>query len=264
MKKLVSLMLLWVLLVAAKWKESYRVVEHDAFQAGEEIDYLLHYMFVNAGTAHIEVSKKLYSVNGRPCYRVDVYGRSIGGLEMVTKIRDFWRSYIDTAAIAPHRFYRNIQEGRYKKEETTQFYPLQRLAKVKDEKGESVVKTPPYVQDLVSGFYYVRTLDFRRYQKGDTLRIPGILEHDIYDLAVLYLGKEEVETKFGWIDCHVLSPVMPPNELFRGKHPVKMWVSADKNQIPVKIAAELLIGAVEVDIEKYQNLKHPMPFKKKY
>lgn len=266
MKRLIILLLLGFLQLAAAWRESresYRIIEQESFSRGEELDYLVHYLFVNAGTAHIEVSPKLYAVNGRPCYRIDVYGRSIGGLEMVTRIRDFWRSYVDTASIAPHRFYRNIQEGRYKKEETTDFYPLKRMAKVKDEKGVHMVQTPSYVQDIVSGFYFMRTINFDRHRNGDTLVIPGILESDVYHLQVIYLGKEVVQTKFGWTDAYVLSPVMPPNELFRGTHPVKTWISADKNKIPVKIQADLLVGAVEVDLEKYKNLRHPISFRNK-
>ena len=242
-------------------KDSYRLVKNTHFGKGEHIEYSLGYAFMNAGEANIDISDKLYSVNDRPCYRIDVYGKSIGTLEAITRIRDFWRSYVDTSAIITHRFYRNIQEGNYRKEETTLFKPTELIAQINDENGTRNVKTPANVQDMVSGFFFIRTLNFENYRENDIIKVPGILEADVYNLEIMFLGKQEVKTKFGKIDTYVLSPIMPENQLFRGKHPVKVFVSDDANRIPVKIQADMLVGAVEVDLKAYKNLKHKMKFK---
>jgi hypothetical protein len=90
--------------------------------------------------------------------------------------------------------------------------------------------------------------------------MKGIFENKTYDFHILYLGKERVKTRFGKAAAFVISPIMPSNSLFRGKYPIKMWISDDPNRIPLKIEAELLLGSVELDIEQYQNLKHPIRF----
>ena len=36
-----------------------------------------------------------------------------------------------------------------------------------------------------------------------------------------------------------------------------MWVSADKNKIPVRIKANLLVGSVRADLESYSGLLNP-------
>jgi len=66
------------------------------------------------------------------------------------------------------------------------------------------------------------------------------------------LRKEKLKTKLGLIDALVLEPVMPENKLFDGGEAIKVWLSDDKNRIPLKIKAEMFIGAVEVDIKSYQ------------
>jgi hypothetical protein len=53
---------------------------------------------------------------------------------------------------------------------------------------------------------------------------------------------------------------MPENKLFKGAHPIRMWISDDQNRIPLKIEAELLLGSVDLDITDYSNLKYPIHF----
>ena len=47
-------------------------VKKRAFDQGESIRYRLHYGFVTAGYANLEVSTKLYKVNSKSCYIYDV------------------------------------------------------------------------------------------------------------------------------------------------------------------------------------------------
>jgi hypothetical protein len=50
-----------------------------------------------------------------------------------------------------------------------------------------------------------------------------------------------------------MSPIMPKISFFRGKNPIKAWISDDKLRIPLKVKAELIIGSVEIDIRSYEN-----------
>ncbi|MDX1903001.1 MAG: DUF3108 domain-containing protein [Thermonemataceae bacterium] len=247
-------------LLSSQKKEPYRVLSQNNFGKGEHLEYLVHYGFLNAGIASVDVDNKLYLVNKRPCYRIDVYGKSTGSLEAVTKIRDFWRSYVDTASIQTQKFYRNLLEGDYTKEETTNFYPIEQTAQIKDERGQRNFNTPAYVQDLVSGFYFLRTINFEKYKKGDIISVPGVLETDTYDLKIEFLGEEEAKCLLGKTKCYVLSPFVPENKLFRGKRPVKVFISADKNRIPIRMQAEFVIGKVEVELKNYKNMKHNFSF----
>jgi hypothetical protein len=242
----------------------YRTIKQNSFQKGEHLEYLLHLGFLDAGIATIDVEKKLYSVNNRACYKIEVYGKSIGGLEMATKIRDFWRSYVDTAAIAPQRFYRDILEGGYTKKETTLFSQLAKYAEVSDDESKKKTKaiTPEYVHDIISGFYFLRTVNYEKYKVGEVFQINGLLEADVYDLKITFLGKEEIKTLLGKMQVYVLAPILPKNQLFRGENAIKVYISADANKVPVKIQANMVAGAVEAELQKFSGLKHSLVFKK--
>ena len=266
MKKVIFTLLVFALSGFSSFRQddggAYRYIPQNHFGRGEHLEYLVHLGVLNAGLASVDVDEKLYLVNNRPCYKVDVYGKSIGTLETITKIRDFWRSYIDTASIHPHKFYRNILEGNYKKEETIIYNTLGKTAEIKDEKGKRTFVIPQYVQDVVSGFYFIRTLDYEKYKKGDIITVQGNLESDVYDLQIEFLGKEEAKCLLGKTECYVLSPIMPENQLFKGKRPIKVYVSADENRIPIRIQAEFFVGMAEIELQNHRNMKHPFHFKK--
>ena len=44
---------------------------------------------------------------------------------------------------------------------------------------------------------------------------------------------------------------------FEEQESVTLWVSDDKNRIPVRIKADILVGSIKADLENFKNLKHP-------
>jgi hypothetical protein len=53
-----------------------------------------------------------------------------------------------------------------------------------------------------------------------------------------------------------LVPEIPKNKLFRGDHPVTVWVSDDNNKIPLRIKAKLVIGSLDMEIIEAKNLRN--------
>jgi hypothetical protein len=49
---------------------------------------------------------------------------------------------------------------------------------------------------------------------------------------------------------------MPKNKLFRGDKPVTIWISDDKNKIPLKIKARLMVGSLNMDIVNTKELRN--------
>jgi hypothetical protein len=75
-------------------------------------------------------------------------------------------------------------------------------------------------------------------------------------MAVIYKGRETIETKAGYFRAYKLVPKMPESDLFAGENSVSLYLSDDKNKIPVMIKAELLVGALKVDLYEYSGLKY--------
>lgn len=255
MKKILLCLAFLVFVSSFIGTDTYRKINNSSFEAGEELQFRVHYGFINAGEATIDIGKTLYKVNDRVCYRVNVFGRSVGAFDMVLRIRNTYRSYIDTTAIIPHRFYVNIQEGKYRKEENVYFDHHKHKVKSEEKDESKEFDVPKNVQDIISGYYFLRTVDFSRLRVGDTVKVNAFFDDEVYDFKVKYRGKGEVETKFGKIKAIKITPVMPANKLFDGDGSIRVWLSDDANKIPVKVEADMFVGKVELDLKKYKGLK---------
>jgi len=245
---------------------TYREIDNSSFDFGEKLEYRVHYGMINAAEATMEISDRLVYRKNRPCYKVDVWGRSVGLFDLITRINDNWGTYIDTAAIIPHGFYRILEEGRYRKFEYVDFDHQKKeavttiLDKVTKEPREKIVtKVPENVQDMVSGYYYIRTLDFSKIKEGDAITIDAFFDVEQYDFKVRYLGKETVRTKIGKFRAVILQPLLPKNGLFTGEDAIKIWISDDANKIPLKVKASMFVGAVEIDIVSITGARNGVP-----
>lgn len=247
-----------LILLSGDFREADRMVKGANFFPGEVIEYKVHYGFVNAAEAQMMIHDRIETVNGRGCYKIDVFGKSIGMFDLFLRIRDNWGTYMDTAALIPRRSYRKIEEGKYRKHEVVDFDHGNGKAVVRNYnhkksewKPSEEFEMPPYAQGMVSGYYYLRTLDFQRMKVGEIIDIKAFFDDETYDFKIRYLGRERVRTKLGKKNALVLSPIMPENGLFDGENSIKVWLSDDAGKVPVKIKAQMFVGAVEIDIQSY-------------
>jgi hypothetical protein len=180
-------------------------------------------------------------------------------------VDDQWGAYIDTIALVPHMSYRKIREGKYKKDEVVSFnHERGKIeAKVLNQKTGQYKEpksydAPPQVRDLIAGFMYMRTQDFSKVKVNDTIVVKGFFEDTLYELKILYKGKETVKTKAGKFNAIVLKPLMPDNKMFSGENSITAWFSDDKNRIPIKISANMFIGSAGVELTSYKGLRNPI------
>ncbi|GAA4837631.1 DUF3108 domain-containing protein [Algivirga pacifica] len=249
-------------------QEPYRTLPNTDFQKGETLTYTAGYSFVDAGEAVVHLDENLHKVNDRMCYKVTVDAKTIGVFGWTTKVHDIWESYFDPKAIMPMRFHRDISENRYRLVETTDFFHDEKKAIVSSYKKDSTkvkVKEYPihkYCQDIISGYYLLRTLEYESMSKGDTIKMKAFFEDKEYDFNMLYVGKDRIRTKFGQVDAFAISPIMPPNSMFSGENAILFWVSDDANRVPLKVSAKLLIGAINLRLVDYKGLKEKIGKKK--
>jgi hypothetical protein len=245
--------------------EIYPYVKNDSFKRGEYIKYKLTYGIFTVGKGHAQIESNYRIMNGRPCFRVDAYGNTVGMLSWVTDVDDHWGAYIDTASILPEMSFRIIREGRYKLDEYTYFNHHQRKVAVRVvDKETGKFKDPKeyetnlHTRDMIAGFLFLRTLDFSQLKKGDTVMIKGFFEDTFYKQPIVFHGRSTIKMKFGKVRALKFKPVMPDNKLFDGENSITAWFSDDRNRIPLRIDAEMFIGSAGVELTDYGNLKHPL------
>jgi hypothetical protein len=264
-------LLYWTLAVislsafTAERKDIYPVLKNPSFMKGEVLEYKMSYGIFNVGKGTTRIDKQYYRINNRDCFKVDVYGKTVGMVDWVADINDQWGAYIDTAALVPHVAYRKIREGKYKKDEVINFDHVNGKIEAKvfshktgKFKAPVYYDAPRQVRDLISGFMYLRTQDLSKVKVGDTVHVAGFFEDTFYVLDIVYKGKEILKTKAGKFNSLVFKPLMPENSLFKGKDSITAWFSDDKNRIPLQVSANMFIGSAGVELTSYSGLKNPV------
>ncbi|CAN5208257.1 DUF3108 domain-containing protein [soil metagenome] len=229
---------------------AYRQLKNTAFKRGEELTYRIHYGSVNAGVATMTVDNSEKMINGRPTLHVIGTGTSKGAFDWVFKVRDRYESYMDEEALMPWLFIRRVDEGGYKINQNQSYDHTE--GKV-NSNGKSLT-VPKYVQDMLSAFYYARTIDFSKAKKGEVYAVQTFIDDEIWDLKIKYLGKEIVKSDLGNINCLKFCPVVQKGRVFKKEEDLTLWISDDVNHVPVRAQGEILVGSIKMDIIKVSNL----------
>jgi hypothetical protein len=82
-------------------------------------------------------------------------------------------------------------------------------------------------------------------------------DQETNNFKLRYLGSEVIRTKFGKVKTLKFRPVVQAGRVFKEKESVTVWVSADKNKIPLRIKASLAVGSLRADLDEFKGLAHP-------
>jgi hypothetical protein len=240
-------------------------VRGKAISTGESLNYRMYLGIFTVGKGVTTVDKNLYVRNNRGCFKVDAFMETLGIATWISKVNDNWGAFVDTSELITHESYRKLHEGDYQLHEVITYDPDKDLASVKvaDKKtgkfgDPKTYSTPDKVRDIVAGFMYLRVINFSKYKIKDTLTVSGFFEDKAYHFKIIYYGTETVETDVGKIPCYKLIPIMPDNQLFRGENSVTAWLSADGNQIPVKVDAKMFIGHAGTELVGFRGLHNQL------
>lgn len=237
-----------------------RVIRHQAFKQGEFLEYRIHYGIFNAGRAELQV-KSLDTRNGRKVFHMVGTGRSVGMAEVFFRTRDRYETWIDAEAIVPWEFVRDVDEGGFIIKRHLHFDHFTATVRDNELQKDTVFAIPENIQDMLSAFYYARTLDASQLKKGDMIPISMFLDHEVFSFQLKYLGKEEVKSKFGKIRCLKFMPIVQSGRVFKEKEGMTLWVSDDQNKVPIRLETELAVGSIKIDLDKYRNVAQPMSFR---
>ncbi|WP_423147474.1 DUF3108 domain-containing protein [Rubrolithibacter danxiaensis] len=251
--------LVFFLFVQSGFTQELETKKEPVFQPGEELKYRLRYGFITAAEGTLKVEDSDIKFNERPVYHLIAHGRTSGSFDFFYKVRNRYDSYIDKEELIPYFYTENIKESNYRRNDKVRFYPNQQ--KVVSKKG--TFKSKEQTFDLVSAYYFARSLDLSDTHPGKIFTLTYYLNGDVSDLRFKYLGKEKVKTPMGYINCLKFSPEVQEGRIFRKDSKFYLWVTDDGNRIPVKAQSEILVGSVIMELTDYKGLKYPLNISKK-
>ncbi|TCC96298.1 DUF3108 domain-containing protein [Pedobacter hiemivivus] len=250
--------LLFVIVVFLSFKglaQELPFVKEPVFQAGEVLKYKLKYGFITAAEGQIRVQESDLKFDGKPTYKLLVDGATSGTFDIFYKIRDHYDSFIDKDNLKPYFYQENIREGGYRRQDKARFQ--QEEKKVVATQG--TFKTPnTQTFDLVSAYYFARSLDISKMKSGDFVKLNYFLGDEISQLEIQFVGREVVKTKLGKIKCLKFSPSIKPGRVFRKDSKLYLWITDDGNRVPVKAQVEIIVGSVTMEIKSADRLKYPL------
>ena len=235
-----------------------------AFKRGETLTYRVHYGIIDAGDATISVAADTLKFNNRKTFHIVGIGNSRSAFDWFFKVRDRYDSWIDEETLLPQFFLRRINEGGFIINQDYRFNHQQNSVFVKrtgTDQGRSTDGTqfsiPSATHDIISAFYFARSLNLDGAKMGDIVTLQTFFDEEIFPMQVKLVGREVLKTKAGKIRCLKLRPIIQKGRVFKEEEDLTMWVSDDKNRVPVRLQANVLVGSIKMDLKSYSNLAHP-------
>jgi len=229
-----------------------------AFQHGEWLKFRMSYSnFLNAGFSTIAVQET--KNKGLQAFHITGKGKSTGLVSLFFKVKDDYQTFMYKESLKPYRFIRKINEGGYTKDQEILFDYTTNEATVKNYKHKTETKHPisSDIQDILSSLYFLRNQNLNNLKVGQEIELQMFFDQEINNFKLHFLGEEVIKTKFGKINALAFRPMVQAGRVFKEQESVTIWVSNDKNKIPLRIKADLAVGSLRADLDAFKGLAHP-------
>lgn len=242
------------------------ITANNTITSGEKISYEVYYnlgiFWFNAAEVYFKTDSIVQ--NNVPLYHFISKGSTHENYDWFFKVRDTYESYVEASSFKPLLAKRNTSEGSYIANERYTFNQSKGLlysSVVTSKKPMKLdtVKIPPCIFDVLSATYYARNIDLSKYKQGDKIPINIIIDNEVFNLYIRYIGKETITNKDkSRYRCIKFKALIIEGSIFKGGEDLTVWVSDDETKIPVYIEANILVGSIKAYIKEAIGLRHPM------
>jgi hypothetical protein len=227
-----------------------------AFKSGEKLKYLLHYGIINAGLAELYVYKSKKKFKGsEEAFNMVGKGWTTGATDWFFKVDDHYETYMDADKMDALQFIRRVNEGGFIINQDYYFDTDSNKVLTQDNKKFDV---PMGVQDMLSTFYYARTIDYSKAKVDDIFIIPAFVDNEVEYLRIIYKGRETIKTKSGKYKCLKFNPLVLEGRVFKDDEDLSVWITDDDNKIPILIESKVIVGSIKAELINYEGLAHPI------
>jgi hypothetical protein len=219
------------------------------FTAGEKLTYDVSWSsFLTAGAASIHVAEKKPSY-GSTAYYIVAEGRPT---PLVSKLYSLYYkvdTLLDTFTLLPQRGSVYSEEGKRRRMKTTLFDHQKRRADYQVETRTIVKKSlgiSAVAQDPLGALFVLRSIPLKA---GEKITMPICDGGTSYKVLIEAGPTETVKTRTGDVQAQRLSITPPPDA---GARALLVWFSSDAARVPVKMSAQLPVGAFVLTLSSRQ------------
>ncbi len=239
----------------------YCRVNNNAFKDGETLTYKLYYninfIWIGAGTVTFRIDRQ-----GNKYYARAI-GKTYGGYDWIFKVRDTFRSVLDASTLLPIKSTRIVNEGGYTKFDQVNYMRNSRLAestmgKTRQSAKSKMISIDQCVHDILSTMYAFRNTPIESIGRQSKYELDMLLDQKKYPISLTYKGaKDKIKIKgVGNLDTYVFEPKLISGNIFKEDSGMKIWVSRDRNKVPLMIESPISVGKIKAILIDHKNLRH--------
>lgn len=237
------------------------------FKGGERLEFVLNYTWGGVVTDVATASCSL-------TYKDSVYysvltGKTKKFYDWFFKVRERFESKFREKDLRPVYFFRSAAEGKYRMKNVFHFnnedYTVHSHTQKYDRTPkDTLLQGTPNTYDLLTLFYMCRTMDVSKLTKDKKEPIEFVIDREIYHLYFIYRGRETKKIPgLGTFKTLKFAAKVVAGSVFNGKDDMLIWVTDDKNMIPVFFESPILVGKMQGRLSKVVGNKYPITSKTK-
>ncbi len=227
-------------------------VARGAVLPDEELDYIILYKWglINKDAASAVLSLRSDGSH----YYAQLAARTLPWADKIFTVRDTLKSTMLRAGCQPEIYTKIAHEGsRYSKDvvryerngEHVTGHAMREKSKNNGPlvHSDTVLHAKGHAVDMLSVFYYLRTLDFDSMHPGTTVNMNVFSGKSVEQLSVRYDGIEDIKVnKKKWRTYHLSFTFTQNGKV--SSDAMDTWISTDSSRIPIQLEGQLPLGKV--------------------
>ena len=244
------------LLILSAFMFAFTSFAHAAFPLpfgpGEKLTYEIHWTFIHAGDAVLEVMPDT-EMNGVPARHFKATASTVPWVDALYKVRDTMDAWTNMDVTHALRYKKDQNEGTYHKK-VDLIFDKEKNQSLRYVRGDlkHTIDQPMDVFDPMSILY-----SFRKQILYKTMKFgANVSDGKKSVVGEAYVeGVENVETPMGDIRCfRVRLDIKHLSGVFKKSTDAELivWFSADQRRIPVKVRSKVKVGHFTLELVDYQ------------
>ena len=236
---------------------------------GETLHFRMSYrakLFPNTEVAKAVMQTTESTLDGAPVYKVYGYGETAKAFSWILPVQDAYTIWVDPQTLRTKRFDSDIHEGDYTFKSTYLFdwtnlnVHTRWRSRQRPEKFKTMAISTKSM-DPLSLYFNLRTVKDEEIKPGFTRELEMVLEDTVRTLNFRFDGREVKKIRnlgrFNTLRfrCKIATST---DTSFRDGTEFIVWISDDRNKIPLYIESPIKVGSVCAYLSSYEGLRYPM------
>lgn len=271
---LIKLFLISVLLGVSSpymWAQIYvndtNPLKSPAFENGEFLEYDVSYKigFLNIDVATVSFETFNSAIKSKDAFHIRAIGKTSTKYTWFYDLHDVYNTHLDKQTLRPIYFENRLQEDKYNFESNYKYdWDSMRVNTIYRNLKNEISSTKSFhlseiSYDAIATFFNLRSVNIDNLQEGIPFQLEVVFHDKVRKILCWFEGNEYPRIrklkslsalKFR---CQLANS---DGQSFNDGSEFTIWISNDKNRIPLYIESPIRIGSIRVRLKNYKNLKY--------